>query len=218
MIVRENGVNNFYFTYTDYLGSILTVTDRNGNTVAEQNFDAWGRNRNPDTWDYNAVSTTPVWLYRGYTGHEHLPQFELINMNGRLYDPVQGRMLSPDNYVAAPFGTQGYNRYSYANNNPLVYADPDGNFIIPIIAAAIIGATTSSAVYAITSGSSFSWSGLGRTALLGAVGGAISGGFSVLGTSLGTFGQSLGTTLCPIWQVQLVQMWLLAMLLPLELC
>lgn len=49
-------------------------------------------------------------------------------MNGRMYDPVLGRMLSPDNYVPDATFTQDYNRYSYARNNPLVYTDPDGNF------------------------------------------------------------------------------------------
>ena len=34
---------------------------------------------------------------RGFTSHEHLPEFGLINMNGRMYDPVLGRFLSPDN-------------------------------------------------------------------------------------------------------------------------
>jgi uncharacterized protein RhaS with RHS repeats len=37
-------------------------------------------------------------------------------MNGRLYDPALGRMLSPDNYAHG--GTQGENRYSYVLNNP----------------------------------------------------------------------------------------------------
>ncbi|MDR1226846.1 MAG: hypothetical protein LBK47_08125 [Prevotellaceae bacterium] len=36
----------------------------------------------------------------GFTGHEHLPEFGLINMNARLYDPLLGRFLSPDPYVA----------------------------------------------------------------------------------------------------------------------
>jgi RHS repeat-associated protein len=130
IIVKENGSNNIYVPYTDYLGSILTVTDLNGNIVAEQNFDAWGRKRNPQDWTYNNIPTVQTWLYRGFTGHEHLPQFALINMNGRLYDPIQGRMISPDVYVADPYSTQGYNRYSYGNNNPLSYVDPDGNFIL----------------------------------------------------------------------------------------
>ncbi|MEX1189142.1 MAG: RHS repeat-associated core domain-containing protein [Bacteroidia bacterium] len=81
----------------------------------------------PDTWDYTTnTSTRPEWLIRGYTGHEHLTEFELINMNGRMYDPILGRMLSPDNFVQNPSSTQSYNRYSYCFNNPLKYTDPSG--------------------------------------------------------------------------------------------
>ena len=70
---------------------------------------------------------------RGYTGHclsrssgKHLDQFDLINMNGRIYDPLLGRFLSADKYVQNPFGSQSYNRYSYVVNNPLKYTDPSG--------------------------------------------------------------------------------------------
>ncbi|MDI9312706.1 MAG: RHS repeat-associated core domain-containing protein [Limnohabitans sp.] len=77
----------------------------------------------------------PEWLYRGFTGHEMLPEYGLINMNARFYDPANGRMLRPDNFVSDPFNSQGYNRFSYANNNPLKFTDPDGNF--PILAVAI---------------------------------------------------------------------------------
>jgi RHS repeat-associated protein len=64
--------------------------------------------------------------------HEQLPHMGvqegagLINMNGRMYDPLLGRMLSPDNYVQSPGFTQSYNRYSYCLNNPLKYTDPTG--------------------------------------------------------------------------------------------
>lgn len=147
MIVRQGGVNIFYFVYTDQLGSILAVTDINGTKVAEQNFDAWGRNRNPANWQYASVPVNPVWLYRGYTGHEHVPQFSLINMNGRMYDPIEGRMLSPDNYVSDAFNSQAYNRYTYALNNPLSYVDPDGNFPFLVVAiAAAIGAYSGGSV------------------------------------------------------------------------
>jgi RHS repeat-associated protein len=139
IIVKENGATSFYVVYTDHLGSLLTVTDLNGNVVAEQNFDAWGRQRNPATWQYGAVAAAPAWLYRGYTGHEYLPQFALVNMNGRMYDPIQARMLSPDMYVAFPMNTQGYNRYAYAMNNPLVNTDPDGEFVHLIVGAVIGG-------------------------------------------------------------------------------
>ncbi|MGE5480393.1 MAG: RHS repeat domain-containing protein, partial [Chloroflexota bacterium] len=63
-------------------------------------------------------------LERGFTGHEHIRQFNLINMNARLYDPRIGKFFSPDNVISSPENPQDYNRYSYAHNNPLIYTDP----------------------------------------------------------------------------------------------
>jgi len=62
-------------------------------------------------------------------------------MNGRLYDPLIGRFLSPDPYMLDPFFSQDYNRYSYARNNPFIYTDPSGElaWFVPIIAGAVIG-------------------------------------------------------------------------------
>ena len=66
---------------------------------------------------------------RGYTGHEHFFEVNLIHMNGRMYDANLGRFLSPDNYIQDPFNTQSYNRYGYVLNNPLKYVDPSGEII-----------------------------------------------------------------------------------------
>ena len=43
-----------------------------------------------------------------------------------MYDPVIGRMLSPDDRADVPAATQSYNKFSYALNNPLKYTDPTG--------------------------------------------------------------------------------------------
>jgi len=96
---------------------------------SEYSYDAWGRQRNHSDWTNYAVDAEPTFFMgRGFTGHEHLPWFNLINMNGRLYDPVVGRFLSPDNYVQTPGFTQGFNRYGYCLNNPLRHTDPSGEF------------------------------------------------------------------------------------------
>ena len=47
-------------------------------------------------------------------------------MNGRIYDPLLGRMLSADVVVQYPKRLQSYNRYSYVMNNPLTLTDPTG--------------------------------------------------------------------------------------------
>jgi RHS repeat-associated protein len=118
------------YVYKDYLGSLTTLTNASGAVIANKSFDAWGRARNPANWTYVGLPVHPKWLYRGYTGHEDMPEFALINMNARLYDPVVGKMISPDILVSKPYSSQAYNRYAYANNNPMKYIDPDGNFAL----------------------------------------------------------------------------------------
>ena len=107
--------------------------DEKGTKVFDASYDAWGK---------QTVTLNTIGLHRGYTGHEMLSEFDIINMNGRLYDPVLGRFFSPDNYVQMPDNSQNFNRYSYCLNNPLKYTDPSGElaWFVPVIAGAIIGA------------------------------------------------------------------------------
>lgn len=48
------------------------------------------------------------------------------HMNGRAQDSITGRFLSADPHIPNPTNTQDYNRYSYADNNPLTLVDPTG--------------------------------------------------------------------------------------------
>ena len=140
--VNDFGVDSTYYILRDYLGNITHIINEDGTLRQELSYDAWGRLRNPDTHQLYAVGKEPkLLLDRGYTGHEYLPWFGLINMNARLYDPVLGRFLSPDPYVQMPDFTQNFNRYSYCLNNPLKYVDKDGKILwfIPVIAAVVGG-------------------------------------------------------------------------------
>jgi RHS repeat-associated protein len=129
----NNGVGQMLYSFTDHLGSPVMITDVNQNVVEEYSFDAWGRRRNPTDWSYSGV-TLPQYLNRGYTFHEHIDEFGLINMNGRIYDPVLGRFIQPDNYIQDPNNLQNFNRYAYALNNPTVLIDPSGNFAVFAVA------------------------------------------------------------------------------------
>lgn len=48
-----------------------------------------GSRRNPNNW--TQTDSRKSWIVnRGYTGHECLDAFSIINMNGRVYDPTLG--------------------------------------------------------------------------------------------------------------------------------
>ncbi len=133
---ENNGSWTLYNIGRDYLGSITHIATADGTLVAEYSYDPWGRLRDPETLqNYAAGSEPELFLGRGYTGHEHLTWFGLINMNARLYDPLLGRFLSPDPYVQAPDFTQNFNRYSYALNNPLKYSDESGDVVGTFVTA-----------------------------------------------------------------------------------
>lgn len=124
----NNGGGTMHYTLKDHQGN-LTATIH-GNAVERLSYDAWGRRRNPVGFGYATVAEPVEATFdRGYTLHEHYDDFDLINMNGRLYDPVLGRMLSPDIAIQDEHNAQAYNRYSYCLNNPLRFTDPSGYFV-----------------------------------------------------------------------------------------
>ena len=115
---------------TDHLGSIMSLID-NYDWAYDATFDAWGKRE----------VSMPYWFDsgfdRGFTGHEHLDEMGLINMNGRMYDPDLGRFLSPDPFIQSPSNPQNYNRYSYCLNNPLKFTDPSGESVTAIVAISL---------------------------------------------------------------------------------
>ncbi len=129
ILIKKNGALKAYKAFCDNQGSILSVFDEDGNKVFEASYDAWGR---------QTVVQNEIDLHYGYCGHEMLADLNLIDMGGRVYDPVIGRFLSCDNYVQAPDNSQNFNRYSYCLNNPLRYTDPSGEFILGTLISGII--------------------------------------------------------------------------------
>lgn len=133
VVERQDGKESVHFVLKDHLGSWTTITDEYGNVEREQSYDAWGNLRDPETW-LNYTANGPVagpMFDRGYTGHEHMTAFGLINMNGRCYDPVTSSFLSVDRYVQSPDNSQSFNRYAYCGHNPLRYTDPSGWYYGP---------------------------------------------------------------------------------------
>lgn len=137
-VMEGSGNDTMHYVLSDHLGSLTGIVNATTSAVTKYSFNAWGIPR--DASDWTKPDSSYLFAGRGYTGHEHLTDFNLINMNGRVYDPILGRFLSPDPYVQMPDYPNNFNRYAYALNNPLIYTDPDGEFIHIIIGGVIGGA------------------------------------------------------------------------------
>lgn len=139
--------------HTDHLGSMESITEWGDTTTALAldstgkpslySYDPWGERRDPSSWFGPPISTDtggPLGVAsRGFTSHEMLDGLGLVHMNGRIYDPLLGRMLSADPIVQYPSNLQSYNRYSYVFNNPLANTDPSGHIAVPVGGALVVG-------------------------------------------------------------------------------
>lgn len=107
------------YLHPDHLGSPRALTDATGATIEARAFTPYGQEAQAINWDSTGVAS-------GFTGHTHDEELGLINMKGRLYDPVVGRFTSADPFVANPLSSLGWDRYAYVEGNPLKFVDPSG--------------------------------------------------------------------------------------------
>lgn len=109
----------------DALGSLDTIVMSSGHRYAK--YDPFGSRvtaGDPST----RITAAPGDLRIGFTGHAEDDDVDLIDMVGRVYDPMQQRFLSVDPPAPDPTDGQAYNPYSYVRNNPLNATDPTGYY------------------------------------------------------------------------------------------
>jgi len=147
LIRKENNVNAMYYLHRDYLGSLLAISNNLGSIVEKRHFDAWGNVLLVQDGQNNNLSKL-TFMERGYTGHEHLQDVGLINMNARLYDSKLHRFLAPDNFVQDTGNPQNHNLYAYGLNNPLKFTDPTGH-VWHIVIGAVVGGVINLSVKAV---------------------------------------------------------------------
>jgi RHS repeat-associated protein len=111
-LLAEAGGN---FVHTDGLGSPVARTNAAKSVLSRTRYEPYG---------LTATGTVPTTI--GFTGHVNDADTGLVYMQQRYYDPVAARFMSTDPVLAYADNVQGLNRYSYANNNPYKYVDPDG--------------------------------------------------------------------------------------------
>ena len=161
---NDVSVTNTYLYRKDIFGNVIEILDTNGGTVVKYVYDAWGNHKvlNPDgtenTTDNFIGNINPI-RYRSYY---YDTETGLYYLNARYYDPEVCRFISPDdiNYLD-PETIGGTNLYAYCNNNPVMYADPSGHFLISLfvglVASFVIGTTASAVSQYVQYGGNINW-------------------------------------------------------------
>ena len=193
------------------LGDVIAIRDSSGNIVATYEYDAWGNVTVTD--EYGNANTSSSFIgninpFR-FRGYYYDTETGFYYLQTRYYDPSICRFINADNYelVATLSSVPGeLNMYSYCNNNPIMYTDETGEFLISTavligaIIGAVIGATVGGVIaYNIAEEQGASgWELVGWTAL-GAVGGGVIGagigavaGYGVGYLAGGTYANGVG--------------------------
>ena len=124
----HGNAQDIYLKVADRLGTTALVTSRaDGNPVTRHWFDPWGVQRT-QCGGTSCGSLGVATVASGYTGQAHDNASGLVYLRARYYDPRSKRFLTPDDRVTGNGLTaQGFNRFSYVQNNPSRYIDPTGH-------------------------------------------------------------------------------------------
>jgi RHS repeat-associated protein len=112
-----------YF-HNDLAGSPVAASDSTGTIIWRESYRPYGEKLKNEV----AGQSNSQW----YTGHRQDAESGLVYMGARHYDPLIGRFLSIDPVGFSEGNPHSFNRYAYANNNPIKFVDPDGREVVSI--------------------------------------------------------------------------------------
>ena len=116
----------------DHLGTPRLITNLGGSVTSYHVYYPFGEEATLSTQDTERLK---------FTGHERdlnnqtggTPSADDLDyMHARFCSPVTGRFLSVDPALESvdPYSPQSWNRYSYVQSSPVVYADPSGEILV----------------------------------------------------------------------------------------
>ena len=136
-----------FFFHPDHTGSISMVTDGAGRMMTDTSgasqltYKPYG--------EVNRMNSYGPDIFRyKYTSQQDDQDTGLYYYNARYYDPVLGSFTSADNMTNAT-SSFGLNHYMYTEGNPVRYGDASGNFLIPLLMAAMATVVAAVAVAAV---------------------------------------------------------------------
>ena len=124
-----------YYYHSDHLGSASLISDYKGDEYQRIEYTPYG-----ETWVEKTSNTGLEWLPYKFTAKELDEETGLYYYGARYLDPKYSMWISTDPALGEYLGQSGkgeggiynsanLNLYHYANNNPVKYTDPDGNFV-----------------------------------------------------------------------------------------
>ncbi len=163
--LTNNIVDTDYFYKKNKENDIIGIYSTNGDQIAKYEYDAWGNCiakylQSDGTYakieeDYNYNDTSIINRFVAFKNpfryRSYYYDFEtnIYYLNSRYYDPETGRFVNADKVQildSVKILINGMNLYSYCNNNPTNYFDPNGEFLIALILGFLALATIVGAV------------------------------------------------------------------------
>ena len=143
VIRKPSGSYVYYYNKSDHTGSNRVLCHSSGGKmIVDQSTDYYPYGLSHSNADQNLDANRYL-----YSGKELQDQqingkmLQLYDFGSRNYDPVLGRWFNIDPAL------QFTNPYLYCGNSPMMYIDPDGEFIVTaMIIGAVVGAVVNTAI------------------------------------------------------------------------
>ena len=171
-LLRLNGKTDYFYLYNG-LGDVVGLVDSSNQVVVRYQYNSWGKVTSTQDTSGVSLATLNPFCYRKYV---YDPETGLYCLGSRYYDPEVGRFVNADDtdvIFAKPQELGSKNLYAYCDNNPVAREDYAGEFPIPCIVGAVVGAVVSGFSYVLSSGGEIDGVELAKSCLVGAVSGAL---------------------------------------------
>ncbi len=195
LIKRETEDTEGYYVYNGH-GDVTKVIDTTNEELNTYVYDEFGSIK-----EENETFNNPF----KYAGYYYDNETKTYYLRSRYYNPEIQRFISEDTYRGELNDPLSLNYYTYVNNNPLIYNDPDGHIPVPLITALIGGIFNSGAsiIGDLVTGNDINWRKAGGAFLEGAlIGGSLGymaplglGAMATTGVVSGTAGNMINQTI-----------------------
>lgn len=119
--VHVSAAEEVVYYHTNLQGSPIAATDDTGTILWERSYGPWGHPTSSVSEDTH-----------GFTGAPRDEATGLSDLQARWYSPEVGRMQSLDPVRFQEDNIHSFNLYTYGNNNPYRYEDPNGESPVEI--------------------------------------------------------------------------------------